>query len=252
MPFFLVSVILQVLMVLHVVRTGRDTKWIWIILMLPMAGSIAYFLLEVMPELAQTRTARQLHRKVQDRIDPERELRTHSQALEIVDTVDNNIKLARALLEKERFADALPLLERARTGFYKDDPSILLMQAEACFGLQDWQAAQDTLDHLRKANPDFQSQDGHLLYARILEARGSVDAAVHEYEALVRYYNGPEAKCRYGLLLQKTGKAAEARQMFAEVVAAARHHRKHFQRLHGEWLKLAEQELKPPQHRPPK
>jgi hypothetical protein len=231
----------------HVVRSGRDTKWIWIILMLPMAGSIAYLLMEVMPEFAQTRTARQLHRKVQDKIDPERELRTHSQALEVVDTVDNNLKLARVLLEKGRFADAVPLLERARTGFYKDDPSILLALAQAHFGLQDWAAAQATLDHLRKANPDFQSQDGHLLYARILEAKGDIDAALDEYSALVRYYNGPEAKCRLGLLLQKTGKAAEARQLFAEVVTSARHHRKHFQRLHGEWLKMAEQQVKPQQ-----
>ena len=39
-----------------------------------------------------------------------------------------------------------------------------------------------TLDHLRQKNPDFQSQDGHLIYARALEGQDKIEEATREYE----------------------------------------------------------------------
>jgi hypothetical protein len=42
-------------------------------------------------------------------------------------------------------------------------------------------------------NPDFRSADGHLLYARTLEALGETLKAEEEYQALSSYYAGPQA-----------------------------------------------------------
>ncbi|OIO72489.1 MAG: hypothetical protein CO186_03685 [Zetaproteobacteria bacterium CG_4_9_14_3_um_filter_49_83] len=51
MPLIVLSVLLQVAFIVHIAKTGRSTYWIWIVLMLPLAGSIAYFIVELLPEL---------------------------------------------------------------------------------------------------------------------------------------------------------------------------------------------------------
>lgn len=61
---------------------------------------------------------------------------------------------------------------------------------------------------------------------------------MEEYTALSQYYNGAEAKCRYGLLLKCQGKTAEAVQVFEELIRAS----KHSNRLNKEWIDIAQRE----------
>ena len=79
-------------------------------------------------------------------------------------------------------------------------------------------ARAQTLDRLRAAHPGLDCPDGHLLYARSKEQQGDVEQALTEYAALAAYYPGEEPRCRLALLLQKTGRVAEARTLFQEVV----------------------------------
>ena len=51
-------IILTVLLIIHVIRTGRNTLWIWLIIFLPLAGGIAYTIVELIPELSRSRTLR--------------------------------------------------------------------------------------------------------------------------------------------------------------------------------------------------
>ena len=49
----LVTIVLNVLFIVHVMRTGRERFWIWIILGFPVVGALAYLLAEVVPELVR-------------------------------------------------------------------------------------------------------------------------------------------------------------------------------------------------------
>ena len=48
MPYLLIP-LLQILCVVHAVRTGRDRMWIYILLFLPGLGVLAYAFVEVLP-----------------------------------------------------------------------------------------------------------------------------------------------------------------------------------------------------------
>ena len=61
--------------------------------------------------------------------------------------------------------------------------------------VKEYTAARRTLDAHAAANPDFRSSEGHLLYARAVEAEGDTDAALHEYEALVQGFPARRAAC---------------------------------------------------------
>ena len=56
--FFIVSLLVQVGLIVHVVKTGRNFLWMAAIGFLPIAGSLAYIVVELLPELFGGRTAR--------------------------------------------------------------------------------------------------------------------------------------------------------------------------------------------------
>src|SRR5262249_57066350 len=91
-----------------------------------------------------------------------------------------------------------------------DEPVFFLGRARAEFGDGHPADAVATLDDLRHRWPDYQSAEGHLLYARALEEIGRTDAAIEEYKALAGYFPGAEARVRYGLLLDRLDRQTAA------------------------------------------
>ena len=66
------------------------------------------------------------------------------------------------------------------------EPAYALGKAQAQFGLNRPADALATLDDLKAQWPDFESAEGHLLYARSLAEVGRIDEALDEYHALVQ------------------------------------------------------------------
>lgn len=210
--------------------------------MAPLIGSLAYLIVEVLPEMLGGRTARKISRKVTHTIDPNRTLRKSADALQVADTIDNKINFARALREKGHLSEALQAYDQALTGIYKTDPNLLLGKAEIEYETKNYIGAKNTLDLLIKSNPDFKSPEGHLLYAKALEGASENSAAEHEYRALADYYAGPEPKCRLALLLKKKGSLQEADTLFEEILQSAKRHGRHYRSLHQDWLQIAQKE----------
>jgi len=234
---------LQVLLVVHVMKTGRQTYWVFIVMMLPLVGAIAYFFVEILPEMAHSRAGRQVAKDLHSVVNPDRELRQLTREAARADTVENRFKLAKECLNKDRYDEARELLEGCLEGIHTEDPSILLALAKARFGLQDFAGTIEALDRVRQADPNFQSAEGHLLYARGLEGQGKTEEALYEYEALAGYFAGEEARCRYGLLLDQAGRRDEAREVFAEVVRTVELAPKPYFRAQREWYEIAQERL---------
>ena len=82
-----------------------------------------------------------------------------------------------------------------------------------------------------------------MLYARAREGLGELDLAAVEYESLTGYYPGEEARCRYGLLLQRQGQVDEARAVFESVVASVETAPKPYFRAQRDWYQVAKSNL---------
>ena len=106
------------------------------------------------------------------------------------------------------------------------------------------QDAAATLEWLRERWPDYQSADGHLLYARALEGSGRANEALDEYEALSRYYPGAEARVRYALLLDKVGQPAACKALLVEVLTQLKRAPKFARKSQAEWITTAERALR--------
>ena len=243
MPALVLVLGLQLLCAAHVIRTGRPCQWLFIILALPLAGCLAYFLLEILPDLSHSRAARQAVRDIGAVIDPERELRERAERAAEADTVANRTALAEELLRLGRPTDAKRLFESCLTGIHATDHALMLGLAQARFALEDYAGACETLDRLRAAHTGLDCPEGHLLYARSKEQQGEVEQALIEYVALAGYHPGEEARCRLALLLQKTGRVAEARALFEQVVRSVERASKVYYRAERDWYEVARRNL---------
>jgi hypothetical protein len=239
----ILSIAVQAGLIVHVIKTGRNMLWIWAIALLPLVGSIAYAVVEILPELLGGRTARRARSGVRRMIDPDRELRRASAEVEISGNVDARRRLAEELLERSQFDAASDVYQGGLKGIFEHDPTLLLGLARAQFGKRDFASARATLERLTQHNPDFKSADAQLLYARTLEALDALDEAERVYAALAPGYPGAEARLRYGVLLKRRGKLPEAQRVLKDLLDGAKLGPAHYRRAQAEWLDRARREL---------
>jgi len=239
----LAEVIAQVLCAVHIVRTGRPYYWIYIVMFVPMVGMLTYFAVEVLPDLLGTRTARSAVTGVGRALDPGRAVREAERNLAMTPTTENKAALADAYVDAGRLDEAATLFRDTLTGVHANDPRLMQGLARAEFTRGNFAEVVRVLDALREANPNFQSAECHLLYARGLEAQGNVGAALHEYEALAPYYPGQEARCRYAMLLEKSGNHRDSQRLFREICQSFEMSPRHARRLQREWYDIARRAL---------
>ncbi|MBI2397243.1 MAG: hypothetical protein HYV17_05560 [Xanthomonadales bacterium] len=243
MPFIVLSAILQIACIAHAVRTGRVQYWPIIILIGSFVGCLAYFLVEILPEMRNSRATRRVVANVARAIDPEKRKREIAAQLEVADTVQNRIRLAEECLQLGDYQNARVLYERCLSGPYADDPSFLLGRAHAESGLGLFAETRATLEHLIARHPDYKSNDGHLLYATTLEALGESAKALDEYRVLELSYPGEEARLRYARLLAKTGRLGEARDVYQGILKREKTAPAYYRKKEREFFEAAKREI---------
>jgi hypothetical protein len=239
----ILSIAIQAGLIVHVIKTGRNMLWIWAIALLPLVGSLAYAVVEVLPDLLGGGTARRAKSGVQRMLDPDRNLRQATAEVEISGNVDARRRLAEELFGRGQYDGAIDVYRGGLKGIFEHDPTLLLGLARAQFAKQDFPAARATLERLTEHNPDFKSADAELLYARTLEALGALEESERVYSALAPGYPGAEARLRYGLLLKKRGKLPEAQRVLKDLLDGAKLGPAHYRRVQAEWLERARREL---------
>jgi len=242
MAIFIVTLLIQAAFIIHVIKTGRNQLWIWVLIIpgLAFVGMLAYLFVEILPELFRSRTAQRTARGFRKALDPQRELRRYENEAHIGGNVASRQRYAEELARHERFDESIAQYRQALSGLYEHDPNLMLGLAQAQFGKGDAAGARATLDELIRLNPDFRSPAGHLLYARALEGEGNLPKALEEYRAVVGSFPGAEAAVRYAQLLQAQGQRAEAQKVARELLQQARIAPGHYRRAQREWLEAAE------------
>ncbi len=243
-PIIMIATIaVQIMCVVHVMRTGRNTYWIMFIIMAPLIGAIAYFIVEILPGASKSPQAGKLKKSAVKILDPSREYRAAKDALNETSSTDNYLRMAAAAAATEHYDEALEFYEVALVGPFAHHPESLVKLATVQYALGNHQTCLDTLDRCKTHNPNFDSQEGHLLHAMALQALGRMDEAASSFEALVVYALGEEARVRYGLLLRDMGDEEAAAEMFAETIARYNRSPKHYQRREKAWYNTARNNL---------
>lgn len=230
----------KVACIVHIIRTGRNMMWIWLILFAPAIGSLVYFIIEVWPDLRAGRGGG-LNLKIPETSG--RVIKRLQEELEFSNTVKKRVELAQALASAKRYDEATETLAVSLRGVFKDDPVLTLELAEVHFQagrLADALAALDVLDRLR-------SKDGRqrrlLLTARALQGLGRTEEARERFETALEQALGEEPRCRLAQFLVAQGETEAARALFEELLKNAKQGGGVFRRHNREWIALAKDGL---------
>lgn len=240
MPVLGLHVVVALFFAVHAVRSGQDRYWLFILFVFPLLGSLVYAIAIWLPELRYSHGGRQLVRGARRLLDPARELRAAQEAFDTAATTDNRVRLADALVEAERPAEAVPHYRDALRGIHADDPDTQVRLARALVESGQAGEARRLLDGLIQRRPDFRSPAGHLIYARAVADEGDRAKARNEFDTLIGYFSGFEARARYAEVLDGWGESEAAMRLREESLQQARRLPAYSRRMNREWLRRLE------------
>lgn len=220
-------VIVALFFAVHAMRSHQDRYWLFILFAFPLLGSIVYGLAIWLPAARQSHEGQQVLSGVRRLLDPTRELRAAQDALEVATTPANQLRLASALLDAGRASEAVVQYQAIMKGIYANDPQVRVRLAHALLEAGKPADARAELDALIRETPTFKSPEGHLTYARALDALDERPKAREEYEVLVGYFAGLEARALYAEALVRWNDRHRAADLVAESLAIARRMPRH-------------------------
>lgn len=199
------------------VRTRQQIFWIFILLSFPLLGSVIYFLAIYLPESRLTHHAGKVAAVAVKTLDPGRELRAAQQAYDYTPTAQNQIRLAKALLEADQPQQALALFENCLSGVFSEDLEIRWLAAQAAFAAQNAQRCAQHLQAVRQANPQFRADAVSLLLARAYAEQGEIEQARAQFQEAVTRHGSFESRAEYAVWAAGQGDWATADALHAEL-----------------------------------
>ena len=239
------TLIIDLALAYHVIRTGRSFLWILAIGLLPPFSWIAYGAFAILPDMWSSAPARRFADNVVNVADPGRNFREKQRQVATVGSADAKRALAEECIRMGHFADAVELYESAMSGpLGAGDPTLLKGLARAKMLAGDGAAAEGLFQRLKDTDPAAFDADAELDYARALALQGKNDLAVRQYESVVPRYPGEEARCRFALLLEQLGQEQRAQQLFREILESVKGAPSYYRRRQAEWTRIARQHIK--------
>jgi hypothetical protein len=251
-PLTIGILLISLALAYHSIRTGRSPVWLLALgaasffgLTATLAVWGAYLIFAVFPDIWNSHQMRRFRGGMAHAADPGRGYREKKRQAEQVGSVDAKRELAEESLKRGLYAEAIALYEDAMRGPLGDsDPVLLKGLGRAKMLSGDGAEAERLFLKMKEVDPAAFDANVELDYARALEIQGKNDAAIQQYESVSARYPGEEARCRFGLLLERMGQQDRAQAVFREIVASVEGAPRHYRSRQSEWLKLARQHLK--------
>ena len=211
------SLVFSVLLCVHVVRTGREMYWLFIILAFQPLGGVVYLVTQVVPGMVGGSTARRLQAAARETLDPTREYREAKSACEDTPTVRNQSRLAHAAAALGKHDEAERLFFQAAQGIHAEDPALLLGRANALLELGRFAEALEVLEKLGKDQANGRTPTAAVALGRAYEGLGRVAEADTAYEWAAERLPGFEGLARYTAFKARHGRRAEAEEALADM-----------------------------------
>jgi hypothetical protein len=258
-PFTIGFFLINLALAYHIFRTGRSPLWLAALGLISLTGFtmggisilanfglwIAYFAFAVIPDFWNGQGMRRFRGGMAHAADPGRGYREKMRQVEQVGSVDAKRALAEESLKRGLFAEAVELYLSAMQGpLGEADPVLLKGLGRARMLSGDGAEAERLFLKMKEVDPAAFDADVELDFARAMEIQGKTDEAIRTYQSVVTRYPGEEARCRFGLLLEKLGREQEAQALFREVIASVKAAPRYYRSRQSEWARMARQHLK--------
>jgi hypothetical protein len=237
---YYISIGLQIICVLHCLRSGTQQRWIWLIVFVPLIGSIAYFFTEILPRRNMGDWQAGLGSLF---FSPAARIRRLEENLHFADTFNNRVLLANAYMMEGRTEEAIELYSSSLTGAFTENEYVIGRLISAYFKTGRYPELILLAKKIYRS-PQFARSEAHLLYARALDITGDREGAENEFRKMKGRFADFEARYQYGLFLQRAGRDSEAQGILEDIVKEASHLSSRERRSNYVWIQKSKEELK--------
>jgi hypothetical protein len=211
--FYYLTLGLNIYCVIHSYRRGTLNKWIWLIVFIPVIGSLIY----IYSEILSNRQINTPKIDVDAVLNPGGKLKKLEDQLGFADTFANKIKLADAYLAAGFTDKAVDLYQNSLTGAFAENEYVMAQLITAYYQQEQYQEVIALAKKLYKL-PQFPRSKAHLYYALSLEMTGDIEAAELEFKAMKGRYSYFEQRYQYGLFLMRTNREQDAWHIFTDMI----------------------------------
>ncbi len=216
--FYYLTIGLQVICAIHCIKNGNQSKWIWLIIFLPIIGCIAY----IYTEMGSSKNLIKSKLDVGAIINPGGRIKKLEDNVRFTDTFANKIKLADAYLASGNTEKAIAIYEASLKGTFADNEHALSQLSMAYFEQQRYEDAIETAQKICKSQRFIRSR-AHILYALALENSGKAEQSEKEFKAMKGRYSCFEHRYQYSQFLKRAGREADACSILQEMLDEVPH-----------------------------
>jgi len=230
--------LVQLALIVHVFKTGRPFWWLWILLIAPVIGGIAYVLVELLPNLSASGGGFTLWKPRAWRI---RDLRAE---LEESDTVKLRLRLAAELLAGGETAEACTVAEASLNGAFRDDPHTLANVARYRLEAGKFTEALDALGQVKVEADRMLGNEVAFLRGWALVQAGRHAEAQPILRQIESVLLGEQPRYFLAVSLAQSGDRPAARAIWEDIRKRFRRAGRGWRRAEQRWFKLAGERLK--------
>jgi hypothetical protein len=236
---YIATIVLQVICVIHCLRKGNQNYWIWLIVLLPLIGCIAYFFTEIFNK----RDLHQVQSGVGDVFNPGGKIKKLENNLRFSDTFNNRVALADAYLAAGQLDRAIDLYESSLTGNFTENEYVLSNLIMAYFDKRNYEKIIPLAKKVQ-SRPQFARSKPHIRYAIALEHTGRPELAEAEFKTMKGKFANFEARYQYACFLARNNRKEESVQLLNEMINEQPHLSSVEKRNNNQWFNMARAEMK--------
>lgn len=229
---------------IHALKNGRNMYWLIILFSFPLLGSIVYFFIEYLPSSKVERGLKQASSKAIQALDPSKALREAEAAFDLSSTIQNRMRLAAALDDAGRYAEAAEQFDACLSGPFADDPDVCFGAAKANLHTNNVTSAIDLLTQLKTNQPDYRAEQVSLLLAQSYAANNQHDLAQKEFIHTYQTYGSAETRLHYAIWAANAGDLVTAERLKVELDKDWQRWNKHSRTIHSDLFKKLNQTIK--------
>lgn len=223
--------IVAVFFAIHVVRSGQQLFWLFVLFSFPLLGSVVCFFAIWLPASRLQHGARKAVSVAARALDPTRELREASAAFDYTPTAQNRMRLAAALLEDGRPDEAARHYEACLQGPFAADLDIRLNAAKAWLAARRPGEAVVHLETIRSTDAQFRAKAVALSLARAYADAGEPLEAQAEYENAATRFGSFTAFAEYAIWAAGSGDSGLAARLRSDAERSMQRWDKHTREL---------------------
>lgn len=210
--------LLQLLCIVHIVRTGREYYWIYIIIFVPIIGGVAYIVVEILPSLIHGRGTVRLPSTYVDivvrSISPTARLKRFERDVAFSPTHENKRVLADEYLACGDHEKALAIYQALATGTWSRDPELTFLRAKCLYALGKYKEGFALVTALESGGYTYRKESEVLVKLKLLERLDPNTVATAQlYAQYEKKFQSFEIGYYYADFLIRNGMNAEALQV---------------------------------------